>query len=111
MAKEEGGRQARRERLARSARYADLEKEILRLLSQNFEENSVSGVYITEGVDSDGDAILRVMVVLANSSHLDGNQLVGLVRNIRSLISDKKQFPVISFVSKADADRLDVEAA
>ena len=111
MAKAEGGRQARRERLARSAQYAGLEKEILGLFSQNF-ESDVSGVYIAEGVGSEGEAILRVMVVLGTvKTNPSGRELLGLVRNIRSCIGEAAPFPVVSFVSKSDAERLKVEAA
>lgn len=98
----------RRARIASG--HAALEKAIYELLSERFEESAILGVRIKDDVDVDGDRVLRIMIVLAGGRSFDGKQMVGFVRHLRSRMSGNA-FPIVSFVSKEDADKLTGEAA
>lgn len=99
-----------RRRARAASGHVALEKVIYELLSERFEESAISGVRIRDDIDGDGDRVLRIMIVLSGGRDLDGKQLVGFVRHLRSRISGSA-FPIVSFVSKEDADKLAVEAA
>jgi hypothetical protein len=64
----------------------------------------VDSVDIVEGFDSDGDAILRITVVLKKGARL-GNikSALSLARNIRAQTPADVPFPLIDFMSAADA--------
>jgi len=91
---------------------------------QQFPEDAIDHVDVSEGEDSDGDRILKVTIVLNTGlSALDQNKMIGLVRHIRTNLLDhlsesgerqdvrRADFPLISYVSKQEYSKLSSAAA
>lgn len=90
-----------------------LERMVRDLFTERFKEISVNRVSIKPDLDDDGDHVLRVMIVLETDKPLDGRKLVGLVRHLRSRLAeqDTDDFPLISFVSKSEISKMNLETA
>jgi len=88
----------------------DLIESVVR---RRFADASIEAVNITEDTDFDGDAVFRVTVVFNSKGPLDSHKTTGIVRHLRHqlLERDESRFPVLTFLSKADAARLSPEAA
>jgi len=71
------------------------------------------GVHVRKSFDEDGDPLLVIMVVIGTECEPDRKKMLGLVRHIRSNLDDATAagFPLVSFVSKRDAAKMDFEAA
>ena len=91
-------------------RVRAIEKVIYNLLCERFSKEAISKVVVKPDHDSDGDPVLRVVVVLEVNKKvaLDSRKMVGLVRHIRSKLDSEKfdEFPMVSFVSKKEAGKL-----
>jgi hypothetical protein len=87
---------------------AALEKVVRDLLVERFGDAVIGRVSVKPDIDSDGDRVLRVMVVIDSGGALDRKKLVGLVRHLRSRLTEENayEFPLVSFVSKAEASKL-----
>ncbi len=87
---------------------AALNSAIEKVVRTQFADAAISAVHITEDSDSDGDPILRVVVVFETSVRPDLVKARGLARHIWPALEDNHSnaFPVISFRSKADQARL-----
>jgi len=87
-----------------------IEKVFYGLLCERFSKDAINRVVVKSDCDSDGDRVLRVIVVLeANGKEtLDAKKMVGLVRHLRSTLEAKNidDFPMVSFVSKKEAGKL-----
>lgn len=70
------------------------------------EGTRIRSVSVSEDKDEQGDGILLVRVVY-DGGRLDPKRLAGLIRHIRSKLHGKAsedRFPLLSFVSQADAE-------
>jgi hypothetical protein len=90
------------------SRKAALNSAIEKVVRTQFADAAISAVHVTEDSDSDGDPILRVIVVFETSVRPDLVKARGLARHIWPALeeNDSHAFPVISFRSKADQARL-----
>ena len=74
----------------------------------------IVNVDVRSGFDSDGDPVLRVTVVFASEpTAQDTKKMVGLVRHIRTGLnrSGADSFPLLSYVSRREASKLELAAA
>lgn len=93
---------------------ADIKELVSEIVRGEFENAKIESIDVTEDVDSDGDPILRITVVFDPSGDgLDSQKMVGLVRHLRPKLAENNivSFPLVRFVSKADADKLKRAAA
>ncbi len=89
----------------------EMEGTIKRVLADRFPDAAIDRVIVKPDVDSDGDAVLRVTVVLASEvARLNSDRLVGIVRHLRSELQGS-EFPMLSFVTRKEAAQLKLEAA
>lgn len=95
----------------------DLTDDIARRIEAVIRENlagAVCQVRVTEAFDHVHNPILEVTVVVDRRSALDPQMTAGLVRHIRCRLNDTRvdaPFPILSFISKADAAGLKPAAA
>lgn len=71
-------------------------------------------VHVADDVDSDGDPVLRVSIVLnEDEDDLDPKKMLGLVRHLRSRLArhGEERFPLVSFFSRGDYAKMKREAA
>ena len=82
----------------------DLNSAIDKVVRAQFADAAINAVHVTEDYDSDGDPILRVIVVFETSVRPDLAKAGGLARHIWPALENNSSnaFPVISFRSKAD---------
>ena len=91
---------------------ADLRRIILDAATENIRK--VAFTDVTEDEDSDGNATLRIRVVVDyDDETLDPEQMMGLLRALPARLASQGEdrYPVLSFISKPDADRIGLEAA
>jgi hypothetical protein len=77
-------------------------------LSSRFDRIRIVDVRIREDVDSDGDELLRIDVIFDGApKDLDARKLSGAVRHLRPKLDaiHESAFPLLTFISKADAHR------
>jgi hypothetical protein len=85
-----------------------LQDGIREVLSQYFENLTITAVHVAPELDRDGEEILRVDVVFEGSlKGADARRAAGAARHIRPVLekNDADLFPFLSFVSKVDYDR------
>ena len=92
------------------------EDEVLQVIESTVRDQlapSEVSVRVSRGIDDDGDNILNVMVIIEAKTAPDRGKMLGLVRHIRSNLQDATSagFPLVRFISKRDAAKLDFEAA
>jgi hypothetical protein len=91
-----------------------LEDVVAAVVIARFAHSIVDHVSVAPDVDSDGEPILRVMVVFADDiSELDMRELAGIVRHVRPALLEHQEtaFPIFRFLTKRDWNRLRHEAA
>jgi hypothetical protein len=91
------------------ATHRDLEGIVERLLIERFPGAGVDRVLVYSDTDSDGDSVLKITVVLSTApAVLQKEGLVSFVRHLKSKLNevDVSQFPILSFVSKTEANKL-----
>lgn len=91
-----------------------LEKIISGIVRERFKGAEIDSISVSPDLDSDGDPILRVTVVLTSDvSQLESSKLAGLTRHVRAKIVNRKDaaFPIFRFMTKSDSDRLKRAAA
>jgi len=84
------------------------------VLENDLEGAILEGVSVEEGFDSDGDEILRILVVIGDGSRkLNAHKVSATARHLISRLSEinELRFPLISFASKREAQELKGEAA
>ena len=87
----------------------NLRSLIEEVLQERFPATRVHTVLVKFDVDSDGDKVLDITVVLEEGpERLDREKLVGFVRHLRSKLvgAHRDEFPLLSFVSKTEAKKL-----
>lgn len=91
-----------------------LQTVVQNLLAERFPEAIISRVVVQPDIDSDGDRILRITIVLASEpQQLNPLNLVSFPRLLRPRLAEEKAeaFPVVSFVAEKEARKLNLEAA
>lgn len=86
-------------------------KVVRETLAADFNNVTITDVFVEEEVDADGDPLLRVEVIFEGTpKDLDAKKLSGAVRHIRPKLAEigESAFPLLSFISKGefDAERL-----
>lgn len=91
---------------------ADVRKIIETVVRERLADAGVVDVRIEEDIDSEGDAIFRVMVIF-DKNLSDARKTTGLARHTRARLNEagNSRFPIFRFVSQSDAKRLTAEAA
>jgi hypothetical protein len=86
------------------------------VIRERLSSAAIHKVVVTSDEDADGDAVLRVAVILEGKhSDLDRDKVVGLIRHLRSKLGDSEDhaaahaFPILSFMSKNEAKSLRLE--
>lgn len=77
-------------------------------LSRDFASVRIIDIRIHEDVDADGDEMLRIDVIFEGSpKDVDAKKLSGVVRHLRPRLNDLSEsaFPLLSFISAAEASR------
>jgi hypothetical protein len=88
-----------------------MEGIVQQLIREQFPDRNVDRVFVEGDEDSDGDAVLRITVVVERATiDLDRSTLVGLTRLLRSKLIEANitAFPVLSFVTKGEANALKI---
>lgn len=80
---------------------------------ERFTGIEIESVSVTEDVDFDGGAVLRVRVVFNHRGPLDAGRTSGIVRHLRHRLLEQHEeaFPIVAFMSKSDAAGMKAEAA
>lgn len=89
-------------------------KAIEMILRREFGERVIAGVYVEEALDRQGDCVLQVTAIFDQPDGLDPRKTVAAVRHIQDYVASvglELPFPIISYISKADAAGLYPEAA
>jgi len=94
----------------------EIQEAIKDTAHDRFSGAQIVSVNVTSAEDSEGDPILKIYVVYDTSdgeSTLDGNKMAGLARHVMGRLSkmDFAGFPLISFISRKDAAKFNLEAA
>lgn len=86
----------------------EIEAIIKDVALNQFSEDAIESVTVEEGTDFDGDPVFNVTVVLKSTRGFDAHKASGFARHIRPRLMERDQyrFPLVRFMSKADADRL-----
>ena len=93
-----------------SMRDREAENIVRTVFEEQFPNTNVDRVIARSDLDSDGDRVLRIYVVLnGDGAQLDRQTLVGFVRHLKSRLTDEA-FPLLSFVARNEADKLKLEA-
>lgn len=83
------------------AREKGLYAKLRRLVQAQFPNANIEAVRFEMDEDSDGDPILRIVVVFEDAAAFNAVNAAGLVRHIRPKMSDDT-FPLVSFITSAD---------
>lgn len=94
-----------------SAQIADAIEAIIR---DEFDDVEIEAVRVSEASDYQDDRVFNVTVVFDKRDTLDPKKTAAIVRHLQTTLSSQGQaipFPILSFVSKRDAERSAAEAA
>ena len=93
--------------------YGNLETLVRDALAERFPDADIDRVIIRPDLDSDGDKVLRITVVLeGHAGNLNREKLVGFVRHLKSRLATAEcdEFPLLSFVERNEARKLKLES-
>jgi hypothetical protein len=82
----------------------DLGETITQLVRERFPEEAIDHVIVKQATDMDGEPILEVLVIY--KAKPDVSKIKSLARNIWTRIDTAGGFPVLSFRSTAEHNRL-----
>ena len=88
--------------------FDSIKKAVTDTLSGQFKKVRILDVRIHEDVDFDMGEVLRIHVIFEGTpKDLDARKLSGAIRHLRPKLEEINEFafPLLSFISKADADR------
>lgn len=90
----------------------DLKAEIERVVREHLAGAAIDAVRVTEERDEEDERFFKVTIVYA-SERLDTDKMKGLVRHLRSALTQDRSFsfPLVSYRSKKDDMRLQTAAA
>jgi hypothetical protein len=83
--------------MARSAR-----RDIENMVKKRLSAAAIDSVRVQEDVDSDGEPIFRVTVVMKDGERADRREMLALARHLQNIIKDDR-FPLIRYLSRSDA--------
>lgn len=78
-----------------------LQKLLEATAREHFPDHAVEEVRLEQDEDSDGDPILRIVLVMANEQAFDPVVASGFVRHLRPRL-EGDLFPLVSFITSAD---------
>jgi hypothetical protein len=84
------------------------------IVRKQFADTPILAVRVSQDTDYDGDAVFRVTVIVDDgAAPLDAHKTSGIARHIRHKLLAKREdtFPILAFISKSDAKRMETEAA
>ncbi|MBP7001427.1 hypothetical protein [Amaricoccus sp.] len=89
-----------------STEAAEIRRLASEVIAEQFEGVDIVSVTMEETEDEAGDGILAFRIVFdSRTDKLDPKRVAGLIRHLRSRLHDvaEERFPVVAFVSKAEA--------
>ncbi|MDT8276687.1 hypothetical protein [Roseomonas mucosa] len=92
----------------------DLERIVVDTVRGHLAFDGLKSVVVESEEDIDGDAILRVSIVLDEKNEkLDPRKMLALVRHIRASLTEvnESRFPLVSYFDQRDYSALHREAA
>ena len=92
-------------------KVSDIVEAVVR---EQFPNSAIQSVQVASDVDDEGDTILKILVLLdGDFNKVDNAKILGLVRHIRSELSSSNEngFPIVNFLSSADAVKMRREVA
>lgn len=91
---------------------ASLAKEVEKVVREAFPDGAIDAVQLEDDWDEDGEPIIWVTVVFRSGSVLDVRKRMALISNIRPVLAEQgtSAFPVVSYRSKSDHDKLSAAA-
>ena len=68
---------------------------------------SIIDVKVERTLDFEGEEVLEVTVIFEAKSDLDSERVAGLIRHLRPRLEEhgERSFPIMSFVSRKEAER------
>ena len=84
------------------------------IIRDEFADVEIETVRVSEALDYQDDKVFNVTVVFDKRETLDPKKTAAIVRHLQSILTAQGQsipFPILSFVSKRDAERVGAEAA
>lgn len=84
------------------------------VIRDEFADVAIDSVRVKEAFDYQDDRVFNVTVVFDKRDGLDPKKMAAVVRHLQTTLSEQGQtipFPIMSFVSKRDAERVGSEAA
>lgn len=85
-----------------------------KVVRSQFSSDFIQSVSVDRQKGNDGEPSFKVTVIVNGQfTKADQQKMLGLVRHIRSELSEDhwKEFPVVDFMSRADAMKMGLEAA
>jgi len=92
----------------------EVAKLIERIVRDELADVTIEAVKVVEALDFQDERVFKIMVIFDQKEGLDPKKTSGIARHIRNKLmetNDNSPFPVLSFVSKADAASIKPEAA
>ena len=86
---------------------------IERIVRERLSDGNIQSVSVVRDTDHQDETVFRVTIVFDQKGPLDAQKTVGPVRHIRHALLDRGEstFPIVAFVSKAEAARMRPAAA
>jgi hypothetical protein len=91
-----------------------IQRAIEEIVRRRLSTERISAVDVTSDYDGDGDPVLRITVVFkAAPSSRDAQKMIRLLADIRARLREARpdSFPLVNFVSKNEAAKLQLAAA
>lgn len=90
-----------------------IERVIRAVTDERFPKGSIVGLSIARDFDFEGDPLLVVHLIVDKEGQLDARETAGITRHVRSKLAEigEDAFPLVSFISRAEAEDLTPEAA
>lgn len=78
---------------------------IERVVRERLADGNIQDVIVVRETDYQDESVFRVTIVFDRKGPLDPYKTAGLVRHIRHALLDREEstFPIVAFVSKAEA--------
>lgn len=96
--------------------FTEVKEAIRSIVKERFADAKSLSVKVERAEDFDGEGVLKIYVIFEPNSSaegLDPSKMSGLPRHIISKLEELKfqMFPLVSYVSKKEAAKLNLEAA
>lgn len=93
---------------------AQIAEAIEAIIRDEFADVEIKAVRVSEALDYQDDMVFNVTVVFDKRETLDPKKTAAIVRHLQATLTAQGKpipFPIMSFISKRDAERLGAEAA